>query len=224
MLEFVTATQNMPFTVALVLMFGIALLEGITAFFGAALSGLIESVLPDADLSLEVSSPEYQTATPLSRLLGWLRIGQVPLLMLLVLFLTGFGLTGLTVQMLVHNASGALLPGLLAAAIALLITLPFVRLLAGLLERVMPKDETDAVSEDSLVGRVATITLGTARAGTPAEAKVKDAHGLTHYVMVAPDIAGEEFVAGSEVLLVQRSGAVFRVIANVNPVLTDQLL
>ena len=44
MFTFLTTSQNMPFTVALAVMFGIAILEGITAFFGAALSNVIDAL------------------------------------------------------------------------------------------------------------------------------------------------------------------------------------
>jgi hypothetical protein len=86
----------------------------------------------------------------------------------------------------------------------------------------VPRDETTAVSEDSLVGRVAVITLGVASSAAPAEGRVRDEHGQTHYVMVEPDIAGESFSAGSEVLLVKRAGARFFGIRNPSPALSDR--
>ena len=67
-------------------------------------------------------------------------------------------------------------------------------------------------SKESLVGRVATITLGTAKHGHPAEAKVKDQHDQTHYLMVEPDALEQEFAQGTKVLLVRKQGAVFYVI------------
>ena len=51
----------------------------------------------------------------------------------------------------------------------------------------IPKDETTAVSDASLVGRVGTIVIGTASAGRPAETRVHDEHGTTHYIMVEPE-------------------------------------
>lgn len=223
MFEFLTASANMPFTVALAVMLGIALLEGIGTLFGAGLSALLDSLLPelDVDLDADLAGPEIQSPTPLSRLLGWLRIGQVPLLMLLVVFLTSFGLIGLALQSFVNDLTGALLPAGVAVVPAILLAVPLVRVFGGVLGKILPKDETDAVSEDSLVGRIATITLGTAKKGSPAEAKVKDTRGTTHYVMVEPDVDGEALSAGSSVLLVRRAGAVFTAISNPNPALVD---
>jgi hypothetical protein len=224
MSEFLTASQNMPFTVALLVMFGIAILEGLMTLLGVGLSNVIESLMPDIDFDLEadLSGPEVQSVTPLSRLLGWLRIGKVPVLMLLVIFLTAFGLIGIAVQSFVHGTAGFLLPGLIASIPALLLALPVVRVLGSVLSKLMPNDETEAVSIESLIGRVATITLGTAKQGSPAEARVRDTHGTTHYVMVEPDTQQEEFTKGDDVLLVRRAGSIFKVINNTNPSLVNK--
>lgn len=232
MFEFLTAAENVPFTVALAVMFIIAFFEGITTVFGVALSAMLDALLPDVDVpdagvgldaSLEsgIDGIEVQSPSPLSRLLSWLRIGKVPALMLLVVFLTAFGLIGLTLQSLTDDALGFLWPAWIAWIPVALLSLPVVRLGGGVLARIMPRDETEAVSVETLVGRVATITIGVARQGRPAEARVRDLHGTNHYVMVEPAEADAQFPAGSQVLLLQRSGAVFRVIANPSASLVD---
>ena len=76
-------------------------------------------------------------------------------------------------------------------------TLPIVRILGAGLARLIPQDQTYAVSFDSLVGRIATIVTGTARQGYPAQAKVPNEHGQTLYVMVEPDTEGMTFQAAS---------------------------
>lgn len=220
MLEFLAADQNLPFTVSLTVMFGIALLEGVATLLGAGISGFLDTLIPDLDLNTGMDLDS--TGSPLTRLLGWLRVGQVPVLIILVIFLTTFGLLGLVVQSMVNSTAGFLLPGLVASAIVFFPTLPVVRVLGGALGAIMPKDETDAVSEDSLVGRVATITLGTASKGNPAQGKVRDQHGLTHYIMIEPDAEGISFSAEQSVLLIQKEGSVFRAIENTNPALIDK--
>jgi len=224
MLEFITADGNTPFAVALGVLFGIALLEGITTLLGMGLSSLLDSLLPDLDLNpdIDTTAPDYPSGNGLTRLLGWLRIGQVPALILLVILLTGFGLIGLTIQSFAQSLSGRLLPGAVASIPALLLALPLVRLLGGVLARLLPKDETDAVSLDVLVGRVGVITLGKACRGSPAEARVTDIRGTTQYVMVEPDSEDGEFPAGTRVLLVRRVGAVFKAIVNPSPSLVDK--
>ena len=228
MLEFLTTSQNMPFTVALAVMLGIAFLEGVATLLGAGISAFLDSLLPglNIDVNLESASSldasEVSSVTPLSRFLGWLRLGQVPVLILLVIFLTSFGLIGLSIQSFMHNTTGIMLPGLIASIISLFLALPVVRGLGGVLEKIIPKDETDAVSEKTLIGRVAVITLGTAKKGSSAEAKVKDKHGLTHYVMVEPDMGETTFEKGAAVLLVKQEGSIFKAIKNTNPSLVDQ--
>ena len=184
MLDFLLATGNLPFTIALCVMFLIALIEGVGLLLGLGFASLLDSLLPELDLDVE--SPEFSGGA-LSKLLGWLRVGKVPLLMLLVVFLTAFGLIGLGLQALVGGLLGALLPWPLALVAALIASLPCVRVIGGALAYVMPKDETTAVSVESFVGAVAQITLGVATQGKPAQAKLKDAFRKTHYLMVEPD-------------------------------------
>lgn len=229
MLEFITASQNMPFTVALTVMLGMAVLEGITTLLGAGISSFLDSLLPDIDVDMDVDmgadsdmgASEVPAVTPLSKILGWLRVGQVPVLVLLVIFLTGFGLIGLTTQSFVHSTTGFFLPGIVASGIAFFLALPVVRVFGGAIAKIIPKDETDAVAEKTLIGRIAVITIGTAKKGGPAEAKVKDQHGLTHYVMVEPEQENDTFISGAAVLIIKQEGSVFKVIENTNPSLVD---
>lgn len=223
MLEFLTADGNQPFTVALAVMLIIAVFEGVTTLMGAGISELLDALLPDIDIDVDIDVDVDGSATngSFTRVLGWLRIGQVPALILLIILLTSFGLIGLGIQSFSHGAVGLLLPGWVASIPALFMSLPVVRVLGGGLAKIMPKDETDAVSEASFVGRVAVITLGSARHGSPAEARLKDEHGQVHYVMVEPDSVNEEFEQGSSVLLVKQESAAFKAIRNTNDALID---
>lgn len=216
------ASENLVFSAAFTLMLMIALLEGVAALLGIGFSHALDSLLPDTDLNphAEISAPENNAA--LSRFLGWLRVGEVPVLMLLVIFLLFFSLSGLLLQSLVFAVAGGLLPGWLAAFVVLPPSLLMVRSAAGILQRFMPQDETSAVSSDSLVGRIAVITLGIAKQGYSAEARVKDQHGYSHYIQVEPDSAEDEFSRGSEVLLLSRQGSLYKAIRNPNPHLSDQ--
>lgn len=222
MLSLMLASENLAFSIALVLMIMIAVLEGLAALLGAGMSSALESLLPESDLSPHTEVGQVDADTALSRFLGWLRIGEVPLLMLLVIFLFSFGLSGLLLQGLLQALTGWLAPGWLAVPLVFVASLPLVRLGGGVLQAVMPRDETTAVTEDSLLGRIAVITLGTARQNYPAEARVKDQHGYTHYLQLEPDAEGDEFLQGTEVLLLSRQGAVYKGIKNINPHLSDQ--
>ncbi|WP_240220632.1 YqiJ family protein [Rheinheimera hassiensis] len=222
MLSLMLASENLAFSIALVLMIMIAVLEGVAALLGAGMSSALESLLPESELSPHTEVGQVDADTALSRFLGWLRIGEVPLLMLLVIFLFSFGLLGILLQGLFQALTGWLAPGWLAVPLVFVASLPLVRLGGGVLQAVMPRDETTAVTEDSLLGRIAVITLGTARQNYPAEARVKDQHGYTHYLQLEPDAEGDEFLQGTEVLLLSRQGAVYKGIKNINPHLSDQ--
>ncbi|MDX1539297.1 YqiJ family protein [Arsukibacterium sp.] len=222
MLSLALASENLVFSIALVLMLMIAVLEGVAALFGAGVSSALESLLPESEISPHAEVGSVDADSALSRFLGWLRIGEVPILMLLVIFLLSFGLAGLLLQGLLHSVTGSLAPGWLAVPVVFLISLPVVRFGGGVLQAVMPRDETTAVTGDSLLGRIAVITLGTARYRYPAEARVKDQHGYSHYLQLEPDIEGDEFEQGTEVLLLSRQGAVYKGIRNANPHLSDQ--
>jgi len=195
------------FTAAVGLVLGLAVIESLGLLFGhGGPSGWLEHWLLD-----------YHDSTG-EGLLGWLHLGKVPLTILLILFLSVFGLTGFIAQMLARELLGQFLPLPLAALGALLLAVPTVRALGGALAKIMPKDETFAISLDDLTGRIATVVIGTARQGLPAQARVRDALGHAHYVMVEPDQADAEFASGTEVLLVRRiGGSRFLAIANPRP-------
>lgn len=214
MIGFILESRNMPFTVSLTIMFMIAVLEGAATMIGMGLSNMVETFIPDVDLDADLDSPDGTSPGVLTKTFGWLRIGQVPFLIILVAFLTIFGLTGLILQSVILELTGVLLPGLAASGAALAVSLPMVRMLTGIIARIMPKDETEAVSEKSFIGRVAVITLGRATKGKPAQAKLKDKFGTTHYIMVEPDLEDESFQQGDPVLIVRQAGAGFAGIRN----------
>jgi hypothetical protein len=83
----------------------------------------------------------------------------------------------------------------------------------------MPRDETTAVTLDHLLRRDAVIQIGTARAGSPARAKVTDIHGQAHFVMVEPHDATSELKEGETVLLVRREGQAFFAVHYESPML-----
>jgi len=201
------AAETWPFTVALFLVLLIAIVEGIAMVVGANLSEWLQHALPD---------PWDHVHGPFDNLLGWLHVGRVPMLVLLVLFLAGFAITGFAINLVAHHSFGLWVPPLIASPLAFFAALPIVRILGAGLARLIPADQTFAVSFDSLIGRVATIVTGTARAGYPAQAKVVNEHGQSIYVMVEPETAGASFTSGERILLKKQiSGSRFT--GEVNP-------
>jgi hypothetical protein len=201
-----TAPETLPFGVGFGLIVGIALFEGLGMLVSMSPSNLIDDWLPD------VSGDGA-----LDRVLGWLHVGRVPALVLLLLFLTGYVLFGYGLQMVAHGLFGGYLPAWMAGLLAVPSGMATVRGLGSLIAHIVPRDETSAVSEQSLVGRVGVVTAGGARRGLAAQARVRDALGRSHYLMVEPDIDDEVFEEGAQVLIVRKAGAFYRCIANPHP-------
>ncbi|MDR1969503.1 MAG: YqiJ family protein [Burkholderiaceae bacterium] len=199
-----TAAQAWPFGAALALMLSLSVLEGVGLLIAFSPSQMLDSLVPDAPDGID--GP-----------LGWLHLGKVPMLVLLILFLTGFALSGYLIQGVALSLSHALLPAWVASIPAAFAGLSLTSALGGLLARVIPRDESSAVSEQSLIGRAGVVVRGIARTGLAAEAKVRDMHGHAHYVMVEPDLPEHVFEEGASVLLVKKSGVSFRCIPNPHP-------
>ncbi|WP_114953595.1 YqiJ family protein [Sphingosinicella terrae] len=190
MLDFLLAPEMLPFSVALGVMATIGLIEAIG--LGAGAAHLEADVDGDA-----------------GHLLSWLGIGEVPLLIILVVLLALFAMIGMAGQQLAAALLGSPVSPWIAAPIAFVAALPLTGSSARLLARILPHDETSAVPLDSLVGRRATIVVGTAAAGSPARAQVRDVHGQRHYVMVEPIEGGPAIGEGETALLVERLGDTF---------------
>ncbi|MGH1403934.1 MAG: YqiJ family protein [Alphaproteobacteria bacterium] len=235
MFELLLAPETLPFTVALTVMFVIAFIEGVGTLLGFGVSSLVDSILPDFDIpdldidlgtdsiGTDLDTPSTLIASPgaFGQFLSWLRVGKVPALILLIVFLVGFGLSGLFIQQTLYSGIGFMLPAFIAIIPAFFAALPFVRVCGGALHAIIPKDETDAVSSDSFIGRMAVLTLGDASQGTPASAKVRDQHGKEHYIHVVPDEDETILKAGSTVLLVKKDGNIFSAIHPENKALDN---
>jgi hypothetical protein len=202
------ASELWPFALATVVLLGLAATEALSLLIGASASHWLDGMIADAD------HPDGAAGEAL----GWLHIGKVPLLAILVIFLTTFAVVGFVCQLAAMSAIGHFMPALLAAGIALVGAVAAVRGLGAALGKLIPRDETTAVPDASLVGRVGTIVIGAARAGRPAQARIHDEHGSVHYVMVEPEGPDESFEAGTSVLLVRHlSGRRFHAIHNPKP-------
>ncbi len=189
MLDFFLAPENLPFSVALLVMLLIGLVEAIGLGAGAAHL----DVHADGDTDL----------------LGWLGLGEVPLLILIVVFLALFGMIGITIQQVAAALAGVPMAPWNAAALAFVASLPLLGVSARALARILPRDETTAVGLDNLLGKRATVTVGVARRGSPAQARVRDVHGQVHHVMMEPNGDQDAVAQGETVLLVRREGNLF---------------
>jgi len=208
MWSFLLSGDNVPFVAALALMLMIGAAEAVGLGGGLAMGDGLEGL--DGDVNVETPS-----------LLSWINVGRLPLLMLIVVLLFAFGMTGLVGQRIVAAILGQPGPWFLAVPVAFAVALPVTRIFGRGVARIMPRDETSAVSRDSLVGRVAVIVTGEARHANAAQARVRDQLGQAHYIMVEPDNASDVFAEGSSVLLVRHAGAKYFAIHNTSASLRD---
>jgi len=204
------APESWPFLVATIVLLVITVVEGLTLLVGFSAMHWIDDLLPHG---ADGAADGF-----LDSVLGWLHVGKVPVLVLLVIFLAGFAVTGFALNVVAYALAGVRVPAVISVIVATVAALPMVRGIGAALGHLIPKDQTYAVSLDSLVGRVAAIVSGTARHGFPAQAKVTTEHGQTLYVMVEPDNRETVFPPNESVLLVRRvSGTRFEGIRNPRP-------
>lgn len=204
-MDFFFTGATLPFTVALLVLTMLFLLE---MGMGGGLTEALDTVVPDLEIGPD-GEPASTGSVP-SQVLAWLRVGKVPLLMLLAIFLGVFGAGGLLVQWLTLKVGVGPLPSLLLAPIMVFLSMPFVRVGGGLLGDLMPRDETQVLSQKALLGRVAVIVIGTARRDSAAQAKLRDEFGTTHYIMVEPVGDGDVLEQGDNVLVTSQQGTRYR--------------
>lgn len=144
--------------------------------------------------------------------LSLIGVGKVPVIFSLLLFLFSYACVGYGVQWVVGSLGSSLWPAWLASPVAFVISLPVLRGGNEVLAKLFPRDESYAVSEESFIGKLAVITIGTVTCERSAEAKLEDEHGRTQYVQVVADGEGESFGAGEEVVIVGKRGSAFTVV------------
>ena len=196
------ADHNLPFAVALVIMALLAIVQ----VSGLDLGGDADL---DADLDAEFDSDGTPGGGPGAAFASLLGFGRVPLTIWFAVFLFTFAAIGVSGQSLALNVLGAPLDALAAALLAAAASLPVTAGLVRPISHILPRDETTAVTLETLVGRRAEVTTGTARRGSPARSRVRDYHGRPHYIMVEPHEEGAQLVEGEQTLLVRREGEIF---------------
>ena len=223
-MEFLLADQNVAFTVALAVTLAIATLEIVSLILGLGLSDLIDGLLPDVEADIDVDldaeadggfDPEVSGASDTNVFMwafGWLNVGRVPLLILLICFLGIYAVLGYLAQLIVQPMIG-LLPAIVIGPAALVPALPLTRQASRGIARAIPREESFAVSDREFVGLVGSVTLGPVDRETPGKAKVVDRHGDVHFARVRSADEGARFELGDQVLLVARDGHLFDVIA-----------
>ncbi|AUH35332.1 OB-fold-containig protein [Paracoccus tegillarcae] len=221
----------LPFTIAFAMLFGLLLLELVFAFVGGSLLGAggegIEGPdigAPDIDVAdleidfdgldidaadLEVAefdSPDGATpdgAASAGGIAGWLGFGKMPALIWLAAVLLGFGASGYLIQSVAQGVLDRPLPAVIVVVPAAVLALVFAGRFGAGFARILPKTETQSLSERHLGRRIGLITQGTAARGRPAEVRVTDRYGNNHYLRAEPLQDDETLPQGTEVLVLR---------------------
>ncbi|MGE8683446.1 MAG: YqiJ family protein [Acinetobacter sp.] len=210
MWELFTHPSNIVFSISLCLMFLFGIFEILLTLLGGGSQGFLDQFLPEdvghnAELGVDADSGVV------TKLLDWLYLGRIPLFVWLIIFLCTYSLVGFTIQAIANQMINLMFSVWIIAPACVFLSMPFVRLSAMLIARILPQDETTAIYSEELIGRTATIILGEARQQYPAQAKVQDQHGLTHYILVEPE-QDETFSQGQSVVLTQKTTVGFQAI------------
>jgi membrane protein implicated in regulation of membrane protease activity len=223
---FLASPPFQPFSIAALVMVGLLAVEVVTTLLGASASALLSNVLGLHGVDLDAAAHHAGgvdhaalhngVAHPPEGWFGtvydWLNAGRVPLLVLMVAAIACFAALGMLVQIIAMNVA-APLPPALAAVIAIAGAIPGTRWTSRLLSGVLPQDETYALGDTDLIGRVGIVTLGPVADGAAARAKVQDRYGNWHFPRIAPGAPGLSIPQGASVLIVDKVGGVYTVIA-----------
>lgn len=146
--------------------------------------------------------------------LGWLGLGKMPTLIWLACLFMAFGVTGMALQGAATATLGGPIPALLAGVSSAVAAVWFTGRFGTLFARLIPKSESQSVSTRQLGRRHGLVTQGTATRGTPAEVRVTDRYGNTHYLRAEPLRDVDVIAQGAEVLVLRhRPTGGFRLIA-----------
>lgn len=203
-MNFLMMSGVTPFTISLLVLAGLVLVEFVLLLIGTHFFGLLDDLLPDLHFDAD-----HDHAIGFDKAMYFVGFGKVPFLMVLMSFLASFGLSGYVIQSVAHKLTGGVFPLALAIPAAIVVGLLLTSRITAGLARIMPREHTTAVSDASMIGREATVTYGTASFAFPATAEVTDQHGRTHHIQLKADAAGESFEEGRKALIVRTEDGFF---------------
>jgi hypothetical protein len=196
--DILLAPEVRPFAVAAAIMVALGGIELLTTLVGLSIGELLgKEVAVEAD-----------SHNALGGLFLWINAGRLPLLILIILALGVFSIEGFLLQGIAH-AVGTAVPVGVAALAAGAGSIPVIRTTSRGLSRIIPRDETYAVSEADFVGKVAVVSIGPLDQGLPGRVRLKDVFGNWHSVTARASPASEALPVGASVLLVDRDARSF---------------
>ena len=191
------APESAPFFIAAAILVALTVIEVMAMVIGFSFSDMLGDPIDSHD--------------GLSWLFSWFNVGGVPILILVMLFLGIFAISGLLIQMVASQLYG-LLPAGIAATLSVICTIPLTRHSTRAVARIVPRDETYAVDLTELVGRTGQVTVGPLDQGLPGQVQLKDAHGNWHTVRACAARGEAAIPVRTIVLLVDRTKNIFTAI------------
>jgi len=191
-----------PFAIAAVMIGIVGAIEVLSMLIGVSLSELLGKAI----------SVDHNSNSTFVNALCWLNVGGVPLLVFILLALGLFSIAGFLIQDAARLVL-APLPASIAALGAVAAMLPLLRAATREVARLIPQDETYAVSLSDLIGRVGQVVIGPLDQGLPGRVRVKDVHDNWHTVTASAAPDSPPLQKGARVLLVDCRDRLFIAIA-----------
>jgi len=196
--DLLLAPDVRPFAIAAAIMLALGAIELVTTLVGFSISDMF-----DKDVAVETGSH-----SGLDGLFLWFNAGRIPLLILIMLTLGVFSIAGFLLQSIAH-AIGTTVPVAIATLAAAAGSIPVIRATSRAISRIIPRDETYAVSDTDFVGKVAEVSVGPLDQGLPGRVRLKDVFGNWHTVAARAGPGSETLPVGASVLLVDRDARGF---------------
>jgi hypothetical protein len=196
--DILLAPDVRPFAVAAAIMVALGGIELLTTLVGFSVSELLGK-----EFAVEADSHNG-----LSGLLLWINAGRLPLLILIILAFGVFSIEGFLLQGIAH-ALGTAIPVSIATLVAIAGSIPVIRTTSRGIARIIPRDETYAVSDADFVGKVAMVSVGPLDQGLPGRVRLKDVFGNWHTVSARASRDSPALAVGTSVLLVDRDARSF---------------
>ncbi|MBO0128873.1 OB-fold-containig protein [Agrobacterium sp. OT33] len=203
-MEGIVQPGTAPFWIALLTVAGLGIVELVSVLLGVSASGLLDD-------SFSYHAPGDTEAGLLGSWMSWLNAGGVPLLVLAVILLSVFAVTGFFIQGVASTVLLGPLPLPLAMTGAVAAAIPATRSLSLAVAKVIPHDETNALEQADFLGLTGVVTIGPLDQGKPGTVRVKDRHDNIHFLR-AQAASGHTIDTGAQVLIVDGADGLFQVI------------
>ncbi len=119
--------------------------------------------------------------------------------LIFVFLLINFSFAGYLLQLSIHASQRDFIPWYYIILPALVIAIFFTVFMIHCLDQVIKPKFTP--TQVNLIGRLATVSSGSARPGFSAQARIRDEYGQLHYVQVEPEFGELEFQ--SQIILIR---------------------